>query len=969
MAGLARSKAGTSVFDQWMSDLFVTFEPTEAHKKLPLFNWRAIATTNYDLLVEKAYDYGSTSQQSLVVRYKDQQPHDVQRMEFERPLSFLKLHGCSRHALDSDVPLVLTPETYNSHEKNRQFLYGDLEQLAAAQPIVYCGHSLSDLHIRRLSEDGERERRPFHYLVKPDVEEEEIVYWAERRVEVVRATFASFLNALEAALPPLMRIPQPRSHDVDRPYRKFFVVNEEESDQLRAAMDHDLNFVHSAMDVLPAEAKEFYSGHELEWGAVRRNFDVHRRASHNIIEIIAETPSTEQSLIVLKGPAGFGKTIALRRAAWELGTSLDELVVWANDESRVWANVVQELHELTGRRVILFSDRAAYNVGKLSSVLDVAASKAIPLTVVTAERVNEWSMYCQPLEKHLPNFVELNRLSKREVEDLVEKLEQHNCLGALAQEPPEQRSTIISEKLDRQLLVILHEVTRGLPFEQILKDEFDRLAPPEAQTLYLDICTLNQFDVPARAGAISRLSGIRFRDFELDFFEPLEGLVETTSSPITGDYEYRARHAHVSEIVFTQVCQTDEDRSAQLTRVIAALDPGYRSDSIALSGILRGRSIAETFEDPIQARDVYAIAHQKHPSTAFIFQQRAIFEMHHAQGSLDNAQVSIDTALQMEPTHGGFLHTRSLVLRRMAKDNNSEFASNSLRNQARAALDKAPDQRSPYILTARANLRVDEFEEALRRNGGKVDGEAIVGKALEDADRAIVQAKNSEPNEPELLRAQARLRELLGDDDHALQLLKRAWAAMPKGSGVAKQLVQRLVDRGSHDAALDILDEAIQRDATDRGLQFLAARVSFERSGDLHCAKALIHLKSSFVNRDREHWNRFIAASHAFATGNFSFSSQLFNELHSSAPPPFRPKLGASYRWLTDPLRSRTGSIMKSHGSFFFIAPDIGSKQIYAPESASERENWDELDVGSKIYFDLSFNRQGPIAAKLRLVS
>jgi hypothetical protein len=99
-------------------------------------------------------------------------------------------------------------------------------------------------------------------------------------------------------------------------------------------------------------------------------------------------------------------------------------------------------------------------------------------------------------------------------------------------------------------------MSQALGFEVEWRGEYARISPPEAQTLYLDICTLNRFDVPVRAGVVSRISGIFFRDFETEFFEPLKELVSVEQNRVSGDYEYHARHAHVGEIVFTQVCRT-----------------------------------------------------------------------------------------------------------------------------------------------------------------------------------------------------------------------------------------------------------------------------------------------------------------------------------------------------------------------------------------------------------------------------
>jgi hypothetical protein len=71
---LAASAAGSSRFNQWLAEMFEAFEPTGAHLKLPAFRWKAIATTNYDVLVEKAYERADKGAQSLVIRFKDDQP-------------------------------------------------------------------------------------------------------------------------------------------------------------------------------------------------------------------------------------------------------------------------------------------------------------------------------------------------------------------------------------------------------------------------------------------------------------------------------------------------------------------------------------------------------------------------------------------------------------------------------------------------------------------------------------------------------------------------------------------------------------------------------------------------------------------------------------------------------------------------------------------------------------------------------
>ena len=90
------------------------------------------------------------------------------------------------------------------------------------------------------------------------------------------------------------------------------------------------------------------------------------------------------------------------------------------------------------------------------------------------------------------------------------------------------------------------------------------------------------------------------------------------------------------------------------------------------------------------------------------------------------------------------------------------------------------------------------------------------------------------PSDPELLQAEARLREELGDTDEAVQLLQKAWEKMPRGSGVAMRLARRYVDRDDPDKALRTLEEAISRDPRDRSLNRMVANILFAQSGDMN---------------------------------------------------------------------------------------------------------------------------------------
>jgi len=78
-------------------------------------------------------------------------------------------------------------------------------------PIIFCGYSLSDPHIRSLIYRLGPGQRPAFYLVAPKANDVDKQFWASQNVTVVPITFAKFMEALDVAIPPLLRAPEVRT--------------------------------------------------------------------------------------------------------------------------------------------------------------------------------------------------------------------------------------------------------------------------------------------------------------------------------------------------------------------------------------------------------------------------------------------------------------------------------------------------------------------------------------------------------------------------------------------------------------------------------------------------------------------------------------------------------------------------------------------------------------------------------------
>ena len=81
---------------------------------------------------------------------------------------------------------------------------------------------------------------------------------------------------------------------------------------------------------------------------------------------------------MLKGPAGNGKTVSLKRIAWEASVAYGQLVLFAKGPAGLRIDPLLEIYQLTGKRIFLFVDRVALVRNELRDLLYTARSVTLP---------------------------------------------------------------------------------------------------------------------------------------------------------------------------------------------------------------------------------------------------------------------------------------------------------------------------------------------------------------------------------------------------------------------------------------------------------------------------------------------------------------------------------------------------------------------------------------------------------------
>ena len=189
-------------------------------------------------------------------------------------------------------------------------------------------------------------------------------------------------------------------------------------------------------------------------------------------EIIIRPRKTRPSpteLYALKAEAGAGKSVFLRRLAWESARDVEALCICVKRGRSAAIEPLLELARCTGRRIFLFAVDAADRVREIQRLAIEGLRRSLQLTIFTAERVNTWNMICEELDQHLTGEYILRYLNHNEVERLVALLELHRCLGErLERMSPGDRVREFEERAGRQILVALprgnsRPSLRGIP--------------------------------------------------------------------------------------------------------------------------------------------------------------------------------------------------------------------------------------------------------------------------------------------------------------------------------------------------------------------------------------------------------------------------------------------------------------------------------------------------------------------------
>lgn len=964
VAELAISETDLLTVQSFVREVLIPYEPADYHAKLKNVNWSCIATLNYDLIVEKVYS-GTASRRLIPWISNSDRPNSSRKSGTD--LFLLKIHGCISRFDNVELPMILSPDQFAEHRKGRENVYNELQTRASETPIVFVGTQLVDSDLRILLQWLERHvpTRPRGYIVKPSAHHAEISFWEGKSLTFLRGGFEDFLDAASretsgrlAAIPPIAQ---------DLPVGKELTIPlKSVSDRCRSFLELDVDYVHAEMPVAPVEPKDFYKGFSKGWGAIARGLDCHRRVTDFIlVDDFIEAPSSGSFLYLIHAAAGAGKTVALKRLAWSAAEDLEAFCLYLRPQAELNVSALVEVCRSTDKRIYLFLDNLADHVIALKRLLKEAKQRRLTITVVGAERSNEWNEVSRHVEGQIDRSFPLYSLNASEVEGLLKLLAEHHSLGVLEHLPAEERAEKLLQQDRGQLLVVLHEALLGRPFEDIVVDEYRTIPDKTAQDIYLTTCTLNRMGAPVRAGLVSRIHGVSFDQFQESFLSPLEGLVEVSVGKREYDYEYEARHPHVAEILFSQVFVDRRKLFDRLSIILNSLNLSYDADYRAYVNIVKSRTLKEIFDSHSQVRRIFDIAIEKNPDDGHAYLHRGLYEAYAGAASHDDAEKYLLKAGELLKGSRIVVNAKAKLALERSKVAKNETAREALRKQATRLVSESSNDGlddDSYTVTLRMRIKIDRVRELLAASN---TGTGFID-AVSDVERDLERAEQLFPDDPYVKDVESDFARLVGDEEASVRALERAVDLSSGRVPLVMRLARVYKRRDDAPQALELIRKHIDRKRSDQSLNFMYAKLLIESdsAGDL----IEKHLRSSFAPGDKNFLAQKLYGRQLFINGKFDESSEVFSALSNVR---IRPGLYNQVDWAIGTggeAQTFVGHVLKLEYSYGLLKRESDGRVIFAPEESISPNGQSIFNPRDRVEFEIGFNYRGAAAMKLDAV-
>ena len=551
-------------------------QPTEEHKIMTKYDWAAIFTSNVDDLIEVTYRTAPEPLKLCQALYSDRfQVNPADRSK----VYLFKIMG-SVTAIEAETGnMVLSRSDYNRALVRRGKYLEHLSDFVKTGTIVFIGYSFGDRLVLDIIDEivgiCGKEKLPWSYALfdRLELDEKTRYMFSSRKIIPLKCNFKEFFQYLDKNYKAPVKIGVPGNihfkllgYDLE--------IGEQEA---RQQAEYFEILSEEKVSQAPGNRDDFFKGTNRSLGAFKEDWDFkrslygsldYRRAVGSRIVVgclkdrvfneLKKFDVVDNKVLLVTGMAGVGKTMMLRRLAFDVYESGQAPVIIIrpgriNFDYRLLAAFIESLNHQLNQKIpvgehiqpikpLIVIDDAASMIRHVNRIKDYLTARGRAALIVAAERQGEWDLMWEafPFTIRKDNLYELDeQLNDQEKSGIVEHFYNLRYIPTMGTFWDDIIERDFENSFFATIYTLVHPSRK--PLNQIIQDQYMQLTD-QTQEAFRNICCFHQFNLPINLELLVRSLKCSYGDFHSEILGKDAAKVIFEEKDEIGNLLYRTHH-------------------------------------------------------------------------------------------------------------------------------------------------------------------------------------------------------------------------------------------------------------------------------------------------------------------------------------------------------------------------------------------------------------------------------------------